>query len=144
MNRDEALVHGLLEATERDALSRFLFEAFIKLKPGSLCKVDRGTLPRRLRILADEIASEASAQEVSIYKLGNRFGIPTFCSWMGKEIFGIFQSGFGCSLHESYAIERSLYELAQSYLAFTSLHAKAEAEKHNNSEALAKPGCFCV
>lgn len=129
MSKCEAVVHGVLEAAERDAVSRFMIQAFIRRTPGSLRKIKVETLPSHLRELADDVACEASAEEVSIYKIDNRFGFPTFVSWMGKEVAGLFLTGFGCSLDDDYAVERSLYELAQSYLAFTSLHEKTGVEQ---------------
>ncbi len=131
MNRTEAVVHGLLEAVERDAMSRFLADAFIKLEPGSLREVQPDTLPPRLRRLADVIAHKASVPRVRLFSLRNRFDIPTFCAWMDRQLFGLFQVGFGSSLRESHAIERSLYELAQSYIAFTELHEREGAKKRN-------------
>lgn len=131
MNRSEALVHGLLEAIERDTVSRFLVRAFLELEPGALRRVDPNTLPRDLRSLADAVSHVAAVPHVHVFRLENRFGIPTFCSWVDKAVFGIFQAGFGSSLSESHAIERSLYELAQSYLAFTALHEREGAERHN-------------
>lgn len=131
MNRTEAVVHGLLEAVERDAMSRFLADAFLKLEPGSLREVQPDTLPPRLRRLADEIAHKASVPRVRLFSLRNRFDIPTFCAWMDRQLFGLFQVGFGSSLRESHAIERSLYELAQSSIAFTELHEREGAEQRN-------------
>jgi ribosomal protein S12 methylthiotransferase accessory factor len=131
MNRTEALVHGLLEAVERDAMSRFLADAFLKREPGSLQEIQPDTLPPRLRKLADEVAHKASVAQVRLFTLRNRFNIPTFCAWMDRQVYGLFQVGFGSSLRESHAIERSLYELAQSFIAFTELHEREGAEQRN-------------
>lgn len=129
MNKTEAVLHGLLEASERDALSTFLFEVFVKRDERVLRKVDIQSLPQRLRLLADRVAEECSSPDVLIYELPSRFGIPAFCSWTNQPIFGVRQPGFGCSPSAEHAVERSLFELAQGWLSMKLIHDECVVEK---------------
>ncbi|TBF89129.1 YcaO-like family protein [Rhizobium leguminosarum] len=129
MDVTEAVLHGVLEAAERDSVSRFLFNAFIKGDFRSVRKMDMSTLPPNLQILTDDVGRECSVDEIHVYQLPNRFGIPAYVAWINARIHGLHQPGFGCSLSEYHAIERSLYELAQGHIALTKIHDAKMVEK---------------
>lgn len=129
MNKTESIIHGLLEALERDSLSRFIFDAFLGDKDIKLRKLDMNSLSKHLQSLVEDVVNECSGQDVSIYLMPNRFGIPAYCSWINKPVMGMYQAGFGCSLSEAHAVERSLYEVVQGHLSFTQIHPTSVVEQ---------------
>lgn len=129
MNRTESIIHGLLEAVERDSLSRFICDSFFGNKEEVLQKLEIDSLPDHLQALAENVACECAVPNVSIYSMPNRFGIPAYCSWINKPVLGMYQGGFGCSLSEAHAVARSLYEVAQGHLCFTEIHSATVVEE---------------
>lgn len=115
MNRDEAIIHGLLESIERSSLSKFLTKTFLLNEKKQLQVVNPVTLPKNIFNVFRRVEQELG-HKVFIFKMPNKFGIPAFCSWMEQYEFQIGIVGYGCSLSVENAILRSLYELAQYFL----------------------------
>lgn len=124
VNRTEAAIHGLLESLERDALSRFMVQAFVLRDPESIRIIDRGSLPTKLATLAHNVEEEVG-NPLEILELKNRANVPTFCAWLEQKSFRLGVAGYGCSLSVGHAVGRSLYELAQCHLIGTEFHGRA-------------------
>jgi ribosomal protein S12 methylthiotransferase accessory factor len=120
---EEAVVHGLLEAIERESLSRFLVRAFLYRDKDAIRTVRRQSLPVQLRQLLGDVECEVG-HEVILVELKNPFGIPVFCSALKNSDFSIEIAGYGCSLSRDHAASRSLFELAQCYHATIWFHPK--------------------
>jgi ribosomal protein S12 methylthiotransferase accessory factor len=115
MNAEEAIIHGLLEGIERTSLSKFLTNAFLLNKRGSLRVIDPVTLPPNLQDVFERTEKELGSR-VLTFEMPNQFGIPAYCCWMEQHQFRSGIVGFGCSLSREHAILRSLYEVAQYFL----------------------------
>lgn len=114
-NRTEAIIHGLLECVEGDALSRFLADVFLIRRNRAPARVDRTTLPSDLSEIACRIEKE-SKRRLLVFELTNRFHIPVFLALLegGQSHFTVY--GCGASLSRHHALSRSLYEAAQMLL----------------------------
>lgn len=121
MNRTESIVHGMLETIERDATSQFLIDVFLLRDQTALRRLNISSIPEQLREFTLSIEEELKAK-AHIYEFRNRFGIPTFCTWLDTKRHSIYVHGFGCSLSRDHALIRSLSEAAQVYLCCTQLH----------------------
>lgn len=127
-NETEATIHGILEAIERDTLSKFLVSAFLTRKKSALRVVDRNSLSDELRILMESVESEVD-HSILLLELENEHGIPVFCSALSKSSFEIEITGYGCSLSNEHAVRRSLYELVQCYHVTAQFHPKEFKKK---------------
>lgn len=128
MNRAESIVHGMLETIERDATSQFLIDVFLLRDQTALRRLNISSIPEQLREFTLSIEEELKAK-VHIYEFRNRFGIPTFCTWLNAKSHSIYIHGFGCSLSRDHALTRSLSEAAQVYLSCTQLHTDEKVQK---------------
>ncbi|RVG22842.1 YcaO-like family protein [Sinorhizobium meliloti] len=127
-NELEATIHGVLEAVERDTLSSFLVDTFLRRERTSLRVIRHGSLPNHLRTLVSDVENEVRHQ-VLLLEMKNRYGIPVFCATLVRSKFEIEIVGFGCSLSRDHAAIRSLYELAQCYHAAQIFHRREFADK---------------
>lgn len=134
MNSTEATIHGLLESMERDSTSRFMVQALILKQKSALRIVDRQTIPPPLGNLVKMVERELGGQ-IKIFQLPNRFGVPTFCSWVDQREFRLGVAGYGCSLCCDNAISRSLYELAQCHLIGKHFHGRQWLREQDNRVA---------
>lgn len=120
-NALEAIIHGLLEAIERDSLSRFLVKIFLRRERVALRRLNLESLPDSLQELHLKVTEETGL-DVLIFEMENDFGIPAFCSTLSNSQFLIEETGFGCSLSREHALYRSLHELVQCYHARALFH----------------------
>ena len=121
MNREEAIIHGLLENIERNSLSNFLTKTFLLNEKKHLKVINSLTLPLSISDLFIRIEKELDSK-VYIFEMSNKFGIPAYCSWMEQHESKIGFAGYGCSLSVENAILRSLNELAQYFLLSKHIH----------------------
>jgi ribosomal protein S12 methylthiotransferase accessory factor len=122
----EAVVHGLCEVIERDALSQLefttLFAAPHEVYP-TVRSVDLRTLPEQARVLGDMISSQGLS--LVVQNLATDLGVPTFRSVLidpayptpEGTIAGYFP-GFGTHPNKQVALMRSLSEALQSRVGF--------------------------
>ncbi|MFF5207342.1 YcaO-like family protein [Streptosporangium sp. NPDC000396] len=108
----EALLHGLLEVVERDALSHALLDWYLDGEP-RLSALDPGLLPPDLRRLHDEAEARLGAPPLVI-DITSDLGIPAYCALASRA--GPYPGviGSGASLDAEYAVERALTEVVQS------------------------------
>ncbi|MFD8557335.1 YcaO-like family protein [Streptosporangium canum] len=108
----EALLHGLLEVVERDALSHALLDWYLDERP-RLSTLGPDLLPSDLRRLHDEATARLGAPPLLI-DITSDLGIPAYCALPSRA--GPYPGlvGSGASLDPEYAVERALTELIQS------------------------------
>ncbi len=107
---DEAMVHALNEAIERDATSLFLYNGFIRGNKVRI--VDKATIPDYLKYYLASIESEYD-DELFIIDITSDIGVPCFCVTFSKYHAPIMPKGYGASLCAAYALERALLESLQ-------------------------------
>lgn len=108
----EAVLHGLLEVVERDALSHALLQWYVA-GDGAVRAVAREGLPADLRVLHDEVAGLLGAAPV-VVEVTSDLGVPAFCAIPSVACGFPGVLGSGASLSAAYAVERALSEVAQS------------------------------
>jgi ribosomal protein S12 methylthiotransferase accessory factor len=114
-NVTEALIHALSEAVERDGISRFIRETFIENKHINL--IDMDSLPEKWRHII-RLVEEKSGYQCIITKAPTPVLIPIYMAFLISPNLITPIKGFGCSLNESYAIERAILEMIEQYDAY--------------------------
>ncbi|WP_242905090.1 YcaO-like family protein [Actinomadura terrae] len=109
--RDEALVHALAEAVERDAYALLLAGTFLTACPPPLRLVRPASLPAHLQELYLSAGWQVGAT-VALIDMTTELGIPTFCAHASRN--GKAVRGQGASLSAEYAVRRALSELIQA------------------------------
>lgn len=127
---EEAIIHGLLEAIERDTLSRFLVSKFIFPNQSKIRLVETSTLPEDIQQTFKDVSSEVGGK-VILVEMQNDLGIPVFLSSLTDSPFPIDVAGFGASLSRDHAALRSLYELVQCFHVTTEFHPESVQVRDN-------------
>lgn len=109
----EALIHGISEVVERDALSCFLLQTFVAKRPKPIRLIARDRLPFELADLLRE-AEKIIGQNIRLLDITTDLLIPAILASSTTDR-GVPFVGSGASLSKSYAVERSLLELVQSF-----------------------------
>ncbi|MEV7006561.1 YcaO-like family protein [Streptosporangium sp. NPDC051022] len=112
VTESDALLHGLLEVVERDALSHAFLEWYLGGE-SRLSALDPELLPEDLRRLHGEAAAHLGALPL-IIDITSDLGIPAYCALPSRA--GPYPGvvGSGASLDPEYAVERALTEVIQS------------------------------
>lgn len=127
-NEVEAVIHGLLEAIERDCFSNFLVNAFLFRNKSYIRLIDNKSLPKeQYSTLLN--AKKETGHEICIFEFKNKYNIPVFCSSLKGSSFNIEITGYGCSLSRDHAFHRSIIELVQCYHASTQFHPESVAKR---------------
>lgn len=109
----EAAVHSVCELIERDALSLFLLDTFVRKGAPQIRLVDQTTLPADLQAVVTA-AEQEIADNIHICEITSAIGVPAFiCVPASSEDGGFCQYGSGASLSERYALLRAVTELCQ-------------------------------
>jgi YcaO-like protein with predicted kinase domain len=115
----EAVVHGLCERIERDAVALW-YASTAALRPVDLTTVEDADCRRLLQLIDDaEVA-------VSAWNITSDVGIPTFACYVleppGRQTGrGLgFYHGFGCHLNPTIALFRAIIEAVQGRVTFIS------------------------
>ncbi|WP_367607678.1 YcaO-like family protein [Legionella sp. W05-934-2] len=128
-SREEASIHALNEAVERDAYSLFLIQAFLLNKKISI--IDKQTVPEYLKKIIDRIEKEY-AEELILVDITSDIGIPTILVTMTNQSMAIQPIGCGTSLFKGYALERALLESLQPLHLFNQHLAENQIQTLNN------------
>ncbi|TMR99923.1 YcaO-like family protein [Nonomuraea basaltis] len=112
---DEALLHALNEAVERDALSLLLVRAFLDGGGFRLRMIDPETLPHGLA-RAYATAGELIRSPVHLLDITSDLGVPTMLAYTAPTSRHPHRRGTGTSLSPVYAAWRALTELVQTTL----------------------------
>lgn len=106
---EEAVLHALYEAIERDAVSRQPLDRQPEV-------VDLGSdVHHAIASLAARI--EAGGAQLSLVNVPNRFDIPCYTAYVWSEDFPVITIGYGAHLAPDVAASRAITEAAQSRLA---------------------------
>ncbi|MBW4718155.1 YcaO-like family protein [Saccharothrix obliqua] len=109
----EALVHGLNETVERDAMSLLLARTFLKSPPARLTAVDPATLPEDLALLWER-AKALTGGEVRLIDMTTDLGVPAYWAFLPPPAGQPARvRGCGASLSRRYALNRAITELIQ-------------------------------
>lgn len=109
-SREEASIHALNEAVERDAYSLFLIQAFLLNNKISI--IDKQSVPEYLKKMIKHLEKEYS-EELILVDITSDIGIPTVLVSMTNQPMVIQPIGCGTSLFKDYALERALLESLQ-------------------------------
>ncbi|MFF4233472.1 YcaO-like family protein [Streptomyces sp. NPDC001820] len=108
--RDEALLHGLYEVIERDALFADELEGGARRT-----LVDPHSVRHPYcRLLVDRLVSAGVVLETAI--VDNAYGIPTCLAYLWTEDYPLHFAGAGCHTDPHIALARAITEAAQSRL----------------------------
>ncbi|MER7044964.1 YcaO-like family protein [Streptomyces jumonjinensis] len=108
--RDEAALHALYEAVERDALSTLTEEpddGRISVLPGTVDDPVCGPLIERML---------SRGVQVDLASVPNRWGLPCFVAFVWSEDFPVLCGGSGAHSSPGVALSRAITEAAQSRL----------------------------
>lgn len=115
LNKNEALLHALLETIERDGIAIELLRTIIRKNPFPVREINVNTLPDDLKTLYDSACKESNGN-IKLYNITSDVGIPTILSGLsvGNPIEYCFY-GSGSSLSVHYATERAILESVQGF-----------------------------
>lgn len=117
LSLDEAWLHGLLEAIERDAVGLSLLGSVIAQRPSPVRAINAASLGESLGMLFSQVEAEAGAGSVSLWDISSDTGVATILC--GLTVYGpcgcYRYFGSGASLSAEYAVERSLLEALQGF-----------------------------
>ena len=126
-SKEEASIHALNEAVERDAYSLFLIKAFLLNNKISI--IDKQTVPAHLKKMINHIEKEYS-EDLILVDITSDIGIPTILVTLTNQAMAIQPIGCGTSLFKDYALERALLESLQP------LHLFNEHLANNQNQTL--------
>ena len=109
---EEAAIHAINEALERDAQATHLLKTFMKSVPDRLRVVKRESLPERLNEIVNSIQDEFGT-EICIIDITSDFNVPAFRVHFTIPNYPKPMFGMGASLSKEYALERALLEALQ-------------------------------
>ncbi|WP_133140556.1 YcaO-like family protein [Legionella genomosp. 1] len=109
-SEEEASIHALNEAIERDAYSLFLIQAFMLHAPVSI--IDKNSVPEYLKEMINQIEREYD-EELLLVDITSDIGIPSVLVSLTKQSMPVQPIGCGTSLYKDYALERALLESLQ-------------------------------
>jgi ribosomal protein S12 methylthiotransferase accessory factor len=112
---DEALLHGINEVIERDALSLLLVRAFLRPAGSRPIVVDPDTLPHALAG-AYAAAERVTGAAVHLLDITSDLGVPTMLAYTPPAEGRSYLRGTGASLSRAHAAWRALTELLQTTL----------------------------
>lgn len=112
----EAVLHGLLEVIERDAIGTELLQTVVRRSPRAVRQFDADSLPKNLAKLI-ELARCETGCEVVVWNITNDLLVPAaLCSIQGEgNGHQRLYFGSGASVCPEYAIERAILEAVQTY-----------------------------
>lgn len=144
---DEAMLHGLLEIVERDAIGIELIRTILRKIAAPVRRINLLHLPSQLNDLISVISNETKGK-ITIWDITSDLEIPVVLSSLSIEGEGRY-FGSGSSLSFDYAIERALLETVQSFHAHSfngklkpSLGDLDFSRLPNYTRCLLDKGCF--
>jgi len=128
-SREEASIHSLNEAVERDAYSLFLIQGFLLNNKISI--IDKQSVPEYLKKMIKHIEREY-AEELILVDITSDIGIPSILVTMTNQSMAIQPIGCGTSLFKDYALERALLESLQPLHLFNKHLANNQTQTLKN------------
>ncbi|MBY0443107.1 MAG: YcaO-like family protein, partial [Mycobacteriaceae bacterium] len=125
-SRNEAAVHAINEAIERDALSLFLLRCIVSPTPSAPAFLDPATLPVELQTLLGQVQTRMG-RDVWLIDITSDVGVPSTMAYSpGQPGHRLYGSGTSLSRH--YSVHRALTELLQLKLGRGEVVAAEEVE----------------
>lgn len=115
LTRDEAILHGLLEVIERDAVSLFLIHTFIDKTPKQFKVLPYNNLPLNIQRLINELQNQCKGELVILDISTDDIPVPVYLASISVQNRVILPIGYGASLNRTYAIQRACLEALQSF-----------------------------
>lgn len=124
LSPEDAWLHGLFEAIERDAIGLVLLRSIVSPRPEPVRRIDTTTLPRELRELLHLLEAGDSTRLVELWDITSDTAVPTIlCGLTVETESGLFRYfGSGTSLSAPYATERAMLEALQGAHIHRDLH----------------------
>lgn len=114
----EAILHATCELIERDALSLFLINTFLRHPPKDVTIIDPTSLPNHLMNIRIKVEQE-TGQSLVLLELTTDIGVPSILAYLHRDqdhrrLQPVPHFGMGSSLCREYAFERAMLEALQS------------------------------
>ena len=127
----EAIVHGALEAVERESISQLLIKVFL-YRDRSISKfVEQSSLPEELASLIFE-ATHRIGSKVELVRVYGSYDFPVFCASVHDPQAVCQYAGFGASLYPEYAARRAISELIRGFDIANTFCPSAWSDKSNS------------
>lgn len=115
VNKDEALLHAILELIERDAVGLMVVRCALRERALPVSVVSQDSLPKHSLKIIESVSEQADAK-IEIFDITSEIGVPTFmCSLESNEAGKYRFFGSGSSCLAEYALERGVLEAFQGY-----------------------------
>ncbi|MGI9279921.1 MAG: YcaO-like family protein [Endozoicomonas sp.] len=125
LNYDDALVHGITELIERDALAGFLIRHCLQRKPAS--SLQTSNLSKEIRNIMARIQKNHRC-DIECFSMPNRYNIPAYISVANQQTTP-WISGKGASINREHALLRSLLE-TEEMLEYRRVYGQEEDQKY--------------
>ncbi|NWD64010.1 YcaO-like family protein [Pseudomonas sp. IPO3774] len=138
VSKSEAILHGLLELIERDALSTKLLRTVFKANADPVRIIDIDTLPQELKEICVLAENEARAT-LRLYDMTSDIGIPS-CLAEIRQLEPPYETyfGSGSSLSVAYGIERAVLEAVQGFHVYSFEMDRAPLARELHGQRLTK------
>ncbi|EPC8366350.1 YcaO-like family protein [Vibrio cholerae] len=112
LNSQEAILHGILELIERDAIGIELINTVISRNAKPVRVIERDSFPAALNRLILDVEKSVGAQ-VEVYNITSDVNVPSILASLVINKDGARFFGSGASLSLEYAVERAVLESLQ-------------------------------
>jgi ribosomal protein S12 methylthiotransferase accessory factor len=109
---DDALLHGILELVERDALGITLLQTIFAATPAAAKEIDREAIPEPISAVLTLAEQETGAKSF-LWDVTSNLKIPAMLCALDVGDFCFF--GSGAALSSSYAAQRAILEAVQGF-----------------------------
>lgn len=111
-SRSEALLHGVLEVIERDAVSLLLVRSVLRREAYPMRRIAQESLPAHIQALI-HVASAECGGEISVWDITSDVELPAALCQLAIGELRFY--GSGASLFAGYALERAILEAVQVF-----------------------------
>lgn len=140
--RGEALLHGLLELIERDALGMELLGTVFRRDPYPVRVLRPDTSTDHVHAIVSSAEQESSGV-IKLMDLTSDLGIPTTLAHLWVPSTDQHYFGSGASLDRDYSIERAVLEAVQGFHVYTHLMDRPDLSELGNRQS-ASPYRRCL
>jgi|GEM_PF-2188371 len=113
----EAMIHAINEVIERDAISCFLLSTFVQKDATKISLIEKESIPEEFQALIHDFEVQHN-EEILLFDITNDSNIPAFGASLSRQKQKIQPLGFGASLSNTYALERAILEVQQSFYLY--------------------------
>jgi ribosomal protein S12 methylthiotransferase accessory factor len=116
-NHTEALIHGILEIIERDAISILVVDAFMQKNYSALTAINKDSISDKNKTLIAQI-ERLTGSKAYILKLNTPFDVPCYSVSVASDHHLLPLKGFGASLSDENALYRACSECLELLLSY--------------------------